>query len=938
MAISSVLATFSNPLGPPANQVLTFAIPAGTWTSAVWSEMGSSTTFGVGATDKITTGGSHTATFPNKAAAGAFSFMLAATALQLADINAAASSSGVLSASFNYNGAIGFGESISSFTLTLTGTPAVVVVGPTAETTFSPNGYQADIAPFTPFYVASRLLPGVGDGVGYVMTDSVTGGSVALTALYGLYTSQTFDTVSFQAGLEGDGQFIIEHSGDLVNWTALSLTLQKAASYGGSYSSVSLTADGLGGYTFASGGGGVYGLSWYKASFTAAANSWVRLSLRDSASGGDTAQVGVLSYWMEESGVILSAPSYSFSGAPAGTGGFELSGYWTTNPGNPTNRLSPPASDGGLPKTDHPVSMAWMTFVENGHRYTDSDGNFTGDVPHSFTLQQTDCDGFYRYTPNRDIYEVIILAGRLIPCSYETWKAFYLGGYTGNPQFICGAFHGGGFFGGLFGDPSYEWGQVSSPGSPPLPPHPERYLYMQMDTSLPEYKYAPTPFFTAFNGNIFGIGTYLDNSANPRFQFTPFLPIRGSFFADYVQSWLANVGVFQRVPGGWVLLDGAHVTVGDSCGQTETVTSFTLPPSLTTAAQGFLQKVNPLRINSVTVNTAGSTQITNQTIGAYKIYPAIDTEAAHAVGLASLRNTFQRPLLWCEVPDSVTPGDGMIFPPNADVYNGILCLTWIDSSGGLWVAVHLSPLKNVGQGANGWETPQQLYASGEAASAVMFLPTGRLVLIHSTKTEYSDRFGLGDWHDEASSYFGATDVTHLHSAGRGEQQSFIFSDAGGGGGFIYKCQDREGKTFIPWQSTVQAGVRYCVSLRNGNYLAVGTSLATLVVVFFGLGTDGSVPAITDGTVVGLVYTDAGVLVALFWDNVAGGATNQFWAIRSYDKGFTWEKDTDLIPTDQIPALTVAPALVGLGGRALCVWTTDDKPQFAVSEDSGRSWR
>jgi hypothetical protein len=102
-----------------------FAIPPGTWTGGTWTESGDTTASGSSAIDHIYTDGtSHGAAFPEHVSTGTFSGLTTAvTADQLADINAAAGTT--LTATFNYNGSIGFGESISSFTLTLTGTAAI---------------------------------------------------------------------------------------------------------------------------------------------------------------------------------------------------------------------------------------------------------------------------------------------------------------------------------------------------------------------------------------------------------------------------------------------------------------------------------------------------------------------------------------------------------------------------------------------------------------------------------------------------------------------------------------------------------------------------------------------------------------------------------------------------------------------------------------------
>ena len=943
--IPSSPATFSN-AGPPASQSLTFAIPAGTYVSGYWSETGTTTNGGASSTDEITTGAGNTAVFPRKYATGAFGpLTVAVNYTQLADINAVAG--GSLSASFDYNDGAGFGDAISSFTLTLVAS-AAPPVGPGFECSYA-IGYQQSPSITTGFFPAPLLLPGVGNATGYTITDTATGGNKNITLLYDLWTAQTFSTVYFQAGFEGTADVIIEHSADLVTWATLSYTLGSSSSYGGSYTAVTLTADGSGGNTFAT-GGGIYGTAWYKATVSGTTDRYIRVSMKDSAAGGNTAQIGILSYWGQSGATILGATPHSYSapriGALGGSGGLSLSGYYTLLPGNYTGAMY------GSAQTDHPGSGLAFTAFENCY------GPYApgGEYPPlgSITRISADNNGAYSYNySGSDLISLFFSPGWWVASSYEAYMALWYGKPPTGPCYDVVAF-------GLYDDTTGF-------------PLPDKCVFFAQDPALPEYAsigvgatgaliYSgffanggdgsqppeiraadsihaspKNPVYDAsLNGYGFTAGTLWNILGIPG-EF-----ITGSWSWDLVSSIYANVAAWQRTDGAWNLLVGASITLSDTFGNSETVTSAgisgtaTAPP---TAANGFFQKINPLAISSVSAITGGTPTAVGYppsptgSFPNYKIYPSLGPGVSAPVGSDSYLNETLRTMFWCEVAGSY--GSLASLQPRADVFDGIVGLTWVNSDGSLYVAIHKSLLNNVGQGAAGWQTPQMLYSSGESSSAIAYLPTGRCLLIHTTKTEYSDRFGIGTWQNSATSISGGV-AAQIFSAGRGEQQGWVFST----GGVISKIQDRAGSygTWVTFATTGLSGVQYCISFRNGRYLAAGTSTNTLVVAYFGAGTDGAVGAITSGQLVGLVFTASGVVFGLWWDYVAPSTgTKQFYAIRSYDKGFTWIQDSSLIPTDQIPALTIPPALTVIGDSIIAAWASNNVPQFAVSVDCGRTW-
>lgn len=121
ITISSVPATFTNS-DVQLNTNVTFAIPVGTWTSAYWTY--SAILSGSAGAPRVVIG-AHTVTFPATPSSGSNTDTVNATANQVGDIQAA--NGGSLSATFN-NPTITAGGTfaVSSFTVTITGTPATV--------------------------------------------------------------------------------------------------------------------------------------------------------------------------------------------------------------------------------------------------------------------------------------------------------------------------------------------------------------------------------------------------------------------------------------------------------------------------------------------------------------------------------------------------------------------------------------------------------------------------------------------------------------------------------------------------------------------------------------------------------------------------------------------------------------------------------------------
>ena len=976
--IASSPSTFSNPSGPPGTQTLSFAIPASTtsFTGGTWSESGTTTFSGVSATDEIKTGGSHNAIWPAKMATGPFGpLTVAVTSAQLADINAIAlGGGGLLTAVFDYNDGAGFGSAISSCTLTLT-SPASPN-GPTAEVTFA-VGPRQQPGGTTGFFAAPLLLPGAGNGVGYGRTGAVAG-SVGLTTLYDLDTAQSFDTITLQAGFEGGADLVIEHSADLVTWTALPFTLQTSSSYGGSYSGVTLTSDGSGGYTFAA-GSGAYATAWYKATVSATSDRFVRVTLIDSAGAGHTSQIGVLSFWTEHGGTILSATPHTFSSAPQGSGGFSLSGYYAWSP---AVNFDP---DYTQPPTDHPASAITFTAFENTSLYYGTppfDYIYPPGTPPPVSLTQvtTDSNGAYSYSSGGNLVSLFFAPGVWIPATYDDWTAFWFGPPPAGPCYAVV------FFG---------WTDESAL------PIADQCVFFRQDPNYPEYAsigagyraptdgtYLSTVYLSGFYGNgtppiappaLAGANNASESPQNPIFLpfgeggaldagFRPggvFVSLNAPYFLNGSWTWnltssiYANVSAWQKTDSAWKLLNGAAITVADSYGRSETVTSVGITGGdirtgsglAPTAANGFFQKINPLAISSVTSITGGSPLAESYAASAsgpfanYEISPTLDPNLPHAVGLDSYANNTLRTMYWCLASATSGPATPAT-QPRADTFHGVLAMTWLDSAGALYVATHPGPLGKIGHGADGWDPVQTLVASGEIGTMLCFLQNGRCYLTtHFNGAMISDYLGRSHWTPLSYNYFAAAGyaISTLSTAGRSEREGWIHD--GGSGAFI-QAWDQQGTLWESNATDSTVAASYGAAMLNSRYVHAGTDTATLVVnVADGPGfwrtTGGAVTSITNGQCVGLCYT-GNVLVGLWWDYVPPSTgTKQFYAFRSYDQGKTWSKDSSLIPASVIPALTVPPALVAIGPYVVAAWVTGSSspgsPQFAVSADSGKTW-
>lgn len=123
-----------------APTTVNFTIPAGTWLSATWELQGNYSGGSI-ATLSVKTGGAHNAAFPDPSASP-FDTSVAATTLQLADINAAAG--GTLASVVLDVTSGGTTVNFTSFVLTLVGTPATYALPEGGYPPYYPSSHAYD--------------------------------------------------------------------------------------------------------------------------------------------------------------------------------------------------------------------------------------------------------------------------------------------------------------------------------------------------------------------------------------------------------------------------------------------------------------------------------------------------------------------------------------------------------------------------------------------------------------------------------------------------------------------------------------------------------------------------------------------------------------------------------------------------------------------------
>lgn len=688
--------------------------------------------------------------------------------------------------------------------------------------------------------------------------------------------------------------------------------------------------------------GGVFLWQMFMEALSATSARFWRLSLTDTASGGATAQVGLRQFTLSDGGTTLMQTAHTGDViASARDGGFTLTGnlfgLWEVG-GSFSNAIG---VDTTMPMSG--TVLTWFTQTGEWGLQSLPSGAFNSTV--------TDCTGAFTVSAGGLIQSLSLFLGPMISAGYSDYAAAY-GRFRTAPFPVAYAYPIT-----TAGVNAYN-GLVSSQGNYIGPGNANDFQYWMQDPAYPEYAaqvnpgietldytnslFQPVdinnvqlnhPEFEAVGGtsgqnvSFFGKSQYY----SPPEGFGGY--VDGAWDLDLVAFSAPDVLVYYRKDGVFIGLTGVQVTVGDSCGESETVTSqaFALPYS---TPDNLLTTVNPRLINSVSVDmaTVNYSNTCSGTQAAFLIYPDIDANISHAYIANQYGANYIYPgkgLLGVRLPDQTTPRQ-----PQADTFNGILAVFWVDGSGAGLVAIHRSPLMHIGDGGGGWEANQNLYSSGLTQGGIVYLPTGRLFLAcdaGANKQKFSDTFGAGGWTNVPTDALNYTENVMQGGVGRYAEEAFTF-----GGSALYRCRDRAGTEWIPANTTPFTG--YGVSLRDGRYLvaaASGGSLSSSITETPAAGgwtTAGS--ATVTGTLIGLTYTSSGVLVGLLWDS---GASNQFWGVRSYDQGRTWQQDSNLIPITQIPALTAAPCMTSIGHTVFVVWVADTQPTFACSLDSGRSW-
>jgi hypothetical protein len=287
-----------------------------------------------------------------------------------------------------------------------------------------------------------------------------------------------------------------------------------------------------------------------------------------------------------------------------------------------------------------------------------------------------------------------------------------------------------------------------------------------------------------------------------------------------------------------------------------------------------------------------------------------------------------------------TPASGMA----ADANNGAIAAIWASASS-VKVARHLSPSLNIGAGSTGWEATQTLSSTVVDRVSLVYLANSSLLAQYNNSQQISDSAGAaGTWATATSS----TANYQGGSVGRALGLSYRFSILGSyhgsvidGSGAIAFARDLSSIGSINPNislGTAGMGQRVGGAWVGDKWVALYTGYTSFEANRWQTSTNGVtwtsatvVSSVVD-RVASLVLTNGSrVLVGLTWNTTS----KKCKAIRSYDKGTTWEQDT--VDISAIPAMDTPPMLVTTQEGTYAVWVVTDTPNFVFSNDAGLTW-
>ena len=284
---------------------------------------------------------------------------------------------------------------------------------------------------------------------------------------------------------------------------------------------------------------------------------------------------------------------------------------------------------------------------------------------------------------------------------------------------------------------------------------------------------------------------------------------------------------------------------------------------------------------------------------------------------------------------NITPPVGMGVMLSADVHENLhaISMLWVDSSHGLRQAVNPEP-----DDKTKWQTPIVLETANCSNIGIAYLTNHRLAAAYTlsgaVKILTTDQLGFGAASDWSAIVSPVASPTGWISSGRAQGVSYTLGLSDSGGVSLVQSQDDTGKK---WSGV---GVASAVSGAGGAFLydGYGCLYSDASNNIYWTTTDtplawggGGTSVGLSGQIAGLVRLENGILVALSWDST----TTKTRALRSYDRGLTWVKDTSDIAS--IPALALPPTVVTNQGKAYACWQISNVPASVCSVDGGATW-
>ena len=339
---------------------------------------------------------------------------------------------------------------------------------------------------------------------------------------------------------------------------------------------------------------------------------------------------------------------------------------------------------------------------------------------------------------------------------------------------------------------------------------------------------------------------------------------------------------------------------------------------------------DPYPIFGIDLTSFSATAQTNLAVFVDEEYPGDYLSSGYPRQYTTRANPYALLIEWHPATVTTPPANVIL---SADVHEHLhlVAMCWIDSAGGLRQAINPTP-----DSSGSWQAPVTLESAHITNVGAAFLENNRLALGYdlsgALKIQTSDRLGFGaagDWQPVTS----PSGTPGWLSVGRAQNQSYAFGLTPDYMIIFVQSQDDTGKR---WSRVTVAGGNGCGGawLQDGyGCLYSNTGNAIYWITTDTPGGWGGTPVNTTltGQVAGMTRLQNGTLVGLAWD----ATSKKCRALRSYDRGATWAKDTADIAA--ILALNSPPVVVGNQGKVYVCWQVGNAPASVVSVDCGLTW-